>query len=101
MYSTQHVYLFFSSLFFRTRSLLSAGWSDAKHRKRCGLTVKTVKEHLVQKTQNEIKIVVTFELLLVAPQRSGYQPILLVHYRISLIISRTFLHETSHPKNGV
>ena len=22
-------------------------------------------------------------------------------YRISLIISRTFLHETSHPKNGV
>ena len=24
-----------------------------------------------------------------------------LHYRISLIVSRTFLHETSHPKNGV
>ena len=30
--------------------------------------------------------------------KAGFGP---MDYRISLIISHTFLHETSHPKNGV
>ena len=39
MYSMQHLFLFFFFfLFFRTPSLLLAGWPDAKHRKKwCGL----------------------------------------------------------------
>ena len=36
-----------------------------------------------------------------SPPAAEYWSKCYIRYRISLIISRTFLHETSHPKNGV